>query len=130
MKRIRKSREQAQKLGGDRYIEARYEDLVREPEPVLRRVCEFVELEYEPGMLTYYKRAAVRLEEMAGELRSEGHHAKQAAGYRIENHAPTTKPPDPGKLDKWRREMEPADLAAYDAVAGEMLRELGYEVTT
>ena len=41
----------------------------------------------------------------------------------------TTRPPDPSKLDKWRREMQPADLAAYNEVAGERLRELGYEVT-
>ena len=130
VKRISKSREQAAKLGGERYIEARYEDLVRDPEPVLRRVCELVDLDYDGRMLTYHERAAGRLQEMAGELRSEGSHAKQEAGYRIDNHAPTTKPPDPGKLDKWRREMDPADLAAYDEVAGDLLRELGYEVTT
>jgi hypothetical protein len=130
VKRIQKSREQANQLGGDRYIEARYEDLVRDPEPTLRRICEFVELDFDQRMLTYYEHAAERLNEMAGELRPEGHHAKQEAGYRIENHRPTTKPPDPGKLDKWRREMDPADLAAYNEVAGEMLRELDYEVTT
>lgn len=130
VKRIGKSREQAHKLGGDRYIEARYEDLVREPEPVLRRICEFIELEFDPAMLTYYERAGERLQEMAGALRQEGEHAEQEAGYRIDNHRPTTEPPDPGKLDKWRREMDAADLAAYNGVAGEMLRELGYEVTT
>ncbi|HKJ36683.1 MAG TPA: sulfotransferase [Solirubrobacterales bacterium] len=130
VKRIRKSREQAAKLGGDRYIEARYEDLVRDPEPVLRRVCEHAELDYDPRMLTYHERAAERLEEMAGELRPEGHHAKQEAGYRIDNHRPTTEPPDPSKLDKWRREMDPKDLADYNEVAGVMLRELGYEVAT
>jgi hypothetical protein len=129
VKRIDKSREQAQKLGEGRYLEARYEDLVREPEPVLRRICELIALDYDPRMLTYYERAEERLQEMAGELRGEGTHAKQAAGYRIENHLPTTRPPDPSKLDKWRREMQPADLAAYNEVAGERLRELGYEVT-
>ena len=34
-----KAREQAEKLGGERYIEVRYEDLVRDPEPALRRIC-------------------------------------------------------------------------------------------
>ena len=130
VKRIRKSRAQAEKLGGDRYIEARYEDLVRDPEPVLRRVCEFIELDWDERMLTYHERAADRLQEMAGELRQEGEHARQEAGYRLDNHMPTTKPPDPTKLDKWRREMPPADLAAYNEVAGELLRELGYEVTS
>ena len=128
VKRIRKSREQAQSLKGARYVEARYEDLVRDPEPTLRRVCEFIELPWDAGMLGYHERAAERLAEMAGELRAEGTHATQEAGYRIDNHAPTTKPPDPSKLDKWKREMSPEDRAAYESVAGEMLKELGYEV--
>jgi hypothetical protein len=130
VKRIRKAREQAAALKGPRYVEARYEDLVRDPETTLRRICEFVELPWDPGMLSYHERAAERLSEMAGSLRAEGSHAEQEAGYRIENHAPTTKPPDPAKLDKWRREMSEEDLRGYDAVAGDMLRELGYEVTT
>jgi hypothetical protein len=128
VKRIRKSREQAHALKGARYVEARYEDLVREPEPTLRRVCEFIELDWDPGVLSYHERAAERLAEMAGELRAEGTHATQEAGYRIQNHAPTTKPPDPSKLDKWKREMPPEDVAAYESVAGELLAELGYEV--
>lgn len=130
VKRIKKSREQSEALKGPRYIEARYEDLVRDPEPTLRRVCEFIELDFDPAMLTYYERAAERLQEMGGELRGEGTHATQEAGYRIANHAPTTKPPDPAKLDKWRREMSLDDLKAYNDEAGAMLEELGYEVTT
>jgi hypothetical protein len=129
VKRIGKSREQAKKLGGDRYMEARYEDLVRDPEPVLRRICEFIELPFDPAMLSYYEGAADRLQEMSGALRQDGTHAEQAEGYRIDNHKPTTEPPDPSKLDKWRREMSPEDLAAYEGVAGDMLRELGYELS-
>ena len=79
VKRINKSREQAEKLGGERYIEARYEDLVRDPEPVLRRVCEFVELDWDERMLSYHERAAKRLQEMAGELRGRGQ-PRQAGG--------------------------------------------------
>jgi len=130
VKRIRKSREQAATLKGPRYVEARYEDLVRDPEATLRRICEFIELDWDEGMLSYHERAAERLTEMAGELRAEGGHSTQAAGYRIDNHAPTTRPPDPSKLDKWRTQMAAEDLAAYEGVAGELLTELGYEVTT
>ncbi len=129
VKRILKSREQAAKLGGERYLETRYEDLVRSPEPTLRRICEFVELDYDAGMLGYHKRAAERLREMAGELRTDGGHAKQEAGYRVDNHRPTTEPPDPSKLDRWRREMEPGELRSYEQVAGPLLVELGYEAS-
>ncbi len=128
VKRVRKAREQASALKGPRYVETRYEDLVRDPEATLRRICEFVDLPWDEAMLSYHERAAERLTEMAGTLRAEGTHAEQEAGYRIANHAPTTKPPDPAKLDKWRREMAPEDVAAYEAVAGGLLEELGYEV--
>ena len=130
VKRIGKAREQAAALKGPRYVEARYEDLVRDPETTLRRICEFIDLPWDDAVLDYHERAAERLTEMAGTLRAEGAHAEQAAGYRIENHAPTTGPPDPAKLDKWRREMAPEDLRAYEAVAGGLLKELGYEVGT
>jgi hypothetical protein len=130
VKRIRKSREQAQSLKGARYVEARYEDLVRDPETTLRRICEFIDLPWDAGVLSYHERAAERLTEMAGELRAEGTHASQQAGYRIDNHAPTTKPPDPSRLDKWKREMPAEDVAAYEGVAGELLAELGYEVSS
>jgi len=128
VKRIGKSREQASSLKGARYVEARYEDLVRDPETTLRRICEFIDLPWDDAVLSYHEGAAERLAEMAGTLRAEGSHAEQQAGYRVDNHAPTTKPPDPAKLDKWQREMSAADLAVYDAVAGDLLRELGYEV--
>src|SRR4029450_6951764 len=38
-----------------RYPELRYEDLVREPETELRRICDFLELEFEPAMLAYHE---------------------------------------------------------------------------
>ncbi len=34
-------------------FEVRYEQLVREPEQVLRQICEFLEIEYDPVMLEY-----------------------------------------------------------------------------
>jgi hypothetical protein len=128
IKRIHKSRDQAATLKGPRYVEARYEDLVRDPEATLRRICEFIDLPWDPGMLGYHERSAERLAEMAGGLRAEGTHAEQEPGYRIENHAPTTEPPDSSKLDKWKTEMAAEDVAAYERVAGDLLMELGYEV--
>jgi hypothetical protein len=129
VKRITKAREQAGALKGARYVETRYEDLVRDPETTLRRICTFLDLPWDGAMLSYHESAAERLGEMAGALRAEAGHAEQAAGYRIENHAPTTRPPDPSKLDKWRTEMDPADVAAYERVAAPMLTELGYELS-
>ena len=66
-KRIVKSRDDAAAVDG--YLEVRYEDLVEDTESVLRRVCELIELDYDPAMLTYHERAEERLQEMAGRSR-------------------------------------------------------------
>ena len=65
-KRIIKAREDAADVDG--YVEVRYEDLIDDTETVLRRVCELIELDYDPMMLTYHERASERLQEMAGAL--------------------------------------------------------------
>ena len=40
----------------------------------------------------------------------------------------TQKPPDPSAMYRWKEKMSPEDIAAFDAAAGELLDELGYEV--
>src|SRR4051794_19185395 len=44
------SQESGARLGPDRFLEVRYEDLVTAPEPAIRRVCEFLGEEYAPQM--------------------------------------------------------------------------------
>ena len=65
-RRIRRAQRQGAKL--DHYLELRYEDLVTDTEPNLRRIAEFLELDWDPVMLTYYERAADRMAEMARDL--------------------------------------------------------------
>ena len=87
-----KSRDDAAEVDG--YLEVRYEDLVEDTESVLRRVCELIELDYDPAMLTYHERAEERLQEMAGRSR-RARGAPSEAGERVDAHALTTKPPTP-----------------------------------
>ena len=105
VKRIRKSREQAETLKGARYVEARYEDLVRDPEPVLRRICEFVDLPWDDGVLSYHERAAERLQEMAGTLRGRGQPRRAGGGLPDRQPRADDEAAGSGRLDKWRREM-------------------------
>ena len=44
-------------LFGSNYREIRYEDLISRPEETLSNVCEWMELEYESGMLTFQRSA-------------------------------------------------------------------------
>ena len=46
----------------------------------------------------------------------------------MQAHAMTQKPPDPSAMYRWKEKMSPEDVAAFDAAAGELLSDLGYEV--
>jgi Sulfotransferase family len=123
--RIRKARELASRLTG--YLELRYEDLVTDPEPALREVCDLIELDYDPAMLDYHRHAEERLREMAGELPAIAGRPAREAGERLAAHAMATKPPSRERIARWKQEMSREDLAEFEATAGDLLAELGYE---
>ena len=92
---------------GERYLELRYEALVVDPAAELARLCTFAELPYDEGMLGY-----------VGQTDS----AKKPHQRRL------NEPPRVGARD-WRTEMAVDDRSAFEDVAGDLLAELGYEVT-
>ncbi len=111
-----------------RYLEVRYEDLVLDTEPTLRRVCEFIELDFDPVMLSYHERAGERLQEMNRDHERSGSRRGALSGEeRLKAHALTTAPPQADRTDVWRTDMPAADRAAFERVAGDLLAELGYE---
>jgi hypothetical protein len=125
--RILEARDQSRKL--DHYLELRYEDLVTDPEPALREVCEFLELPFDASMLEYHERAADRLQELAHDLPSEGGKPTRPGSERVAAHSMATKPPTRERVGLWRDEMDPDEIAAFEGVAGDLLAELGYEVS-
>jgi LPS sulfotransferase NodH len=92
-------------LASERYFELTYERLVAEPEEQLRRVCEFLGLGFEPEMLAYHERFDAE---------------------KLSDHPRLAEPPR-RDVRSWRREMSEADTEVFEAVAGELLAELGYE---
>jgi hypothetical protein len=96
-----------QRVGAARYLEVRYEALVVDPQAELRRVCSFAALDYHDAMLAY---------------------VGQTDSARKEHQRRLDEPPRVGVRD-WRTEMAPGDVAAFEGVAGDLLDELGYEVT-
>jgi hypothetical protein len=127
-KRISKAQEDSADVA--KYIEVRYEDLISDTEGVLRRICDFVELEFDPAMLTYHERAEERLQEMAGALPAKKGRPQREAGERVAAHAMTTKPPDSDRVAVWKREMSEAENAEFEQAAGHLLSDLGYETAT
>ena len=59
-KKVRSARVQEHMM--DHYLEVRYEELVADTEATLRTVCEFLDLGYEPAMLTPADRAPIEAE--------------------------------------------------------------------
>jgi hypothetical protein len=108
------------------YLEVHYEDLVTDTEAVLRQVAAFCELDFDPTMLRYHERAAERLAEKARDLQKPW--GTITAESRIESHALAERPPQPDRVARWRTEMPEADRRAYEAIAGDTLTAVGYEL--
>lgn len=122
-RRVRAAREAGRRC---RYVEARYEDLVREPRAVLGRICEAVGLDYHPDMERYHERALERLGEHETRVGKDGR-VVITREERLANQRRTLEPLDPGRIARWRREMSPAERREFAGAAGQLLAELGYE---
>ena len=123
-RRLRAGRHGGAKVS--RYLEVRYEALVGDPEPVLREICEFAQLEWDPAVLDYHRQAPARMQELNHDFQRRQGKGTVSGERRMELHALTARPPQAGRAGRWRTEMEPADVAAIEAVAGDLLSELGY----
>ena len=78
-------------------------------------------------MLDYHERAEGRLAEKARELPRKNR-PNQPAEARLESHRLAKEPPRSDRIGMWRERMTPEEVAEYEAVAGDMLVELGYEL--
>ncbi len=121
--RIFRFRSQA---AGVPYIELRYEDLVAHTTAVLQEICEFLQLPDAPEMEQYHLTAPARMDELAdlpkypfGDLKRE---------QRLNSHKLTSQPPDASRTSRWRQEMLQEEALAYQDVAGDLLRTLGYDL--
>lgn len=94
-------------LTPERCLRVRYEDLIAAPERVLRRICDFVGLTFEPAMLS-------------------------GAGFAVpvytqKQHRLVGAPPDAQRIDAWAKTLSPRDVETCEVVSGDMLTYLGYE---
>jgi Sulfotransferase family len=112
-RRVAAGRRAGRRLGPGRYVEVRYEDLAADPEPVVRRLCEFTTLSWDDRLLRHQERA----DQVIDTTRFP------------ESHQRLRLPPTPGLRD-WRNDMDLADVARFEAIAGSQLEAFGYEVVT
>jgi Sulfotransferase family len=102
---VRAARALGRRTGAVRYLELRYEELVADPASALESVAAFAGLQFDPVMLAYPGTVDVA---------AKPHQARLA------------QPPTVGVRD-WRSDMPAADVAAFEAIAGDTLAACGYE---
>jgi len=107
------------------YVEVRYETLVCETARVVAEVCERLDLPWSDETLRYYEHAAARLEEHEGRTGGRGSVVLTKEQRRWQQ-IMTTRPPDPGRMGRWRTELSPQERVQFEGVAGDLLDELGY----
>ena len=107
------------------YMEVRYEDLIAHPSSVLRKLCDFIGLPYHPQMERYYELSAARLDEVKTMYREDGS-IVISKEERLFNQRFTTKPPEKSRVFRWRTEMDTETRLRFEAVAGDLLNQLGY----
>ena len=107
------------------YLEIRYEDLLQDSDAVLRRACDFIEIEFADRMLSYHDRTPDRLREHLARLSKSGT-VVISHEDRVRQQAMTMAPPDVSRIGVWRREMAPDEILRFQHVAGKLLEELGY----
>jgi len=87
----------------------RYENLVANPEPEIRAICDFLELDFSPSMLN--------------------HHQQELTIYKS-NHISMPQivnPINTSKTGRWKKDLSAEQLAQFEAAAGDCLAQFGYE---
>lgn len=110
---------------GSRYLEMRFEDLVRDPRGELSRATDLLELPFAPEMLRYFEGATERLREGQARVDAAGR-VLVSQEQRLRNQEMAQRPLDPARVGRWRAELTAAEEAELTAAAGELLASLGY----
>ena len=108
-RRMQAARQAEEIIPSGRFATLRYEDLIADPEPTLRRICVFIGLRFDPQMLSYPERAD---QIVASTLSPQSH-----SGIRL---------PPTGNLRDWRNELPRRDADSFLRIAGRWLAAHGY----
>ena len=115
---IREGRTQAIGL---KYLEIRYEELLHQTEPALKRICAFIDLDYQPQMLAYYTRSPIRLLEHRDRYASDGHRLVISQEQRLNQQRKTMSPPDTERIGVWKHRLSAQEKKDCLAYAGGLL---------
>jgi hypothetical protein len=120
---------QAQTQGSQcpQYLEIFFEDLIRNPENVLRIICDFIKLDFHHSMLHYYDYAPQRLKEHLERRQADGG-LLVSQEVRYNQQIKTTRPPDISEIGVWKTKLQSEETQKFEKIAGNVLRSLGYSL--
>lgn len=98
------------RIGAERFTILRYEDLLRDPEPVLRDLVDFLGEEWSDRLVA--------------------HHEEQRGGDEVtDGGTRTTDPMDPSRIDAWLEQAAAEDVEAIAAATSPWRERFGYTAT-
>jgi hypothetical protein len=111
--------------GLDHYHELRYEDLLDDPERKLREICAFLDLDFDARMLDYGASGERHVAHLGDRMTPDGR-AMVPKALRARIHENLARPIRKDRVGQWRNGMGDEDRATVEAIAGPLMRELGY----
>jgi hypothetical protein len=93
---------------GPRAMRMTFEELVSSPEASLRRLCDFLELTFEPGM-----------------IHADGF---DVPSFTRSQHQLVGEPPDPTRAECWKHDLTQREIEVFESLTGDLLVALGYEL--
>jgi sulfotransferase family protein len=106
--KLRKIENSLKRLSPERQLTIRYEDLIGEPEKTIKTVCSFIGVEYETGMLDFYK----------------------TSNYYIGSHHSNLifNPINSENRSKWIKNLSSDEIKAFTFLARRYLEKYNYEM--
>lgn len=95
-------------FSAERQITVRYEDLVSDPQTTLEKICNFLQVSFEPNMLGYWQNS----DQFIG-----AHHSQLIFS-----------PVSSSSVEKWKKELTEQEISRYQYIAGKILKEYDYEI--
>lgn len=92
-------------------IELSYEDMINNSEVQLRRICEFLDEEFESSMLEFYKNKS--------EYKTDKQNLKNLQQPVIKNNS-----------NKWQKKMSSREIRIFESLAGNYLQKYNYKLAT
>lgn len=96
----------AESLWPQRVTRVRYEDLVQDPQPVLKKLCDVLAVHYEPAM-------------------SQGR-GFEVPKYTARQHTLVGSAPNPERARAWEKQLTPRQIEIFESLTSDLLESLGY----